>query len=154
MRPVRRRALWLEGFASRFWEPDLGGDLVARGAFRETLGVRPATRVRLLHQHDPDAVVGAWIGLKETEDGLWARGVILPDTVRARQVQQQILDGRLQGLSIGYRTRRARKGPGGRRVLSALELLEVSLVTTPMLPSARIRAHGWLEPGSVPFSQA
>ena len=44
----------------------------------------------------------------------------------------------IDGLSIGYRTKRAEKDTQGRRLLHDLELWEVSLVTFPMLPEARV----------------
>jgi phage head maturation protease len=43
-------------------------------------------------------------------------------------------------LSIGYRTRKASKTAEGRRLLTELELWEVSLVTFPMLETARVAA--------------
>ena len=46
--------------------------------------------------------------------------------------------GAIDGLSIGYRTLKASKDAEGRRVLNEVELWEVSLVTFPMLPEARI----------------
>ena len=46
--------------------------------------------------------------------------------------------GALDGLSIGFRAVRARKD-GRLRVLSEVDLWEVSLVTFPMLPGARFR---------------
>ena len=48
--------------------------------------------------------------------------------------------GAIDGLSIGYRTRKAKKNAEGQRLLTELELWEVSLVTFPMLPSARVAA--------------
>ena len=48
--------------------------------------------------------------------------------------------GAIDGLSIGYRTLRA-EAKGGRRLLHEIELWEVSLVTFPMLPEARVRAE-------------
>ncbi|GAW36208.1 caudovirus prohead protease [Roseovarius sp. A-2] len=53
-----------------------------------------------------------------------------------------IAAGAIDGLSIGYRTLRATKSDKGRRLLQELELWEVSLVTFPMLPSARVAAKG------------
>ena len=50
--------------------------------------------------------------------------------------------GAIDGLSIGYRTVKARKDDAGRRSLMELELWEVSLVTFPMLPEARVAAKG------------
>ena len=46
------------------------------------------------------------------------------------------------GLSIGYRTKKAVKDGKGQRLLTELELWEVSLVTFPMLPSARVSSKG------------
>ncbi|MEP1930046.1 MAG: HK97 family phage prohead protease, partial [Roseibium sp.] len=43
---------------------------------------------------------------------------------------------------IGYRTVKATKNDKGQRLLTELELWEVSLVTFPMLPSARVAAKG------------
>ena len=65
--------------------------------------------------------------------------------------------GAIDGLSIGYRTRKASKQPAGTRLLSALDLWEVSLVTFPMLPDARVGAKsgdgpdGWLDDISAAF---
>ena len=50
--------------------------------------------------------------------------------------------GAIEGLSIGYRTVKATKDEQGRRRLLELELWEVSLVTFPMLPDARVGAKG------------
>jgi HK97 family phage prohead protease len=61
------------------------------------------------------------------------------DTVsKGREAAALIEAGAIDGLSIGYRTVRASKNDKGQRLLSELELWEVSLVTFPMLPSARI----------------
>jgi phage head maturation protease len=49
--------------------------------------------------------------------------------------------GAIDGLSIGFRTNRARVEPGTRvRKLHALELWEISIVTFPLLAGARVRA--------------
>ena len=50
--------------------------------------------------------------------------------------------GAIDGLSIGYRTVKAERDGKGQRLLSELELWEVSLVTFPMLPEARVSAKG------------
>ena len=46
--------------------------------------------------------------------------------------------GAIDGLSIGYRTVRAERSPEGHRLLTEVELWEVSLVTFPMLPEAKV----------------
>jgi len=61
---------------------------------------------------------------------------------RGREAAALIAAGAIDGLSIGYRTVRAGRNDKGRRLLQELELWEVSLVTFPMLPSARVAAKG------------
>ena len=50
--------------------------------------------------------------------------------------------GPASGVNVpsGYRTLRAEKRAGGQRLLHEIELWEVSLVTFPMLPEARVRS--------------
>src|SRR5690606_34043880 len=61
------------------------------------------------------------------------------DASRAREVLSLMRGGALDGLSIGFRAVRAKKdaGSGVRRILEA-DLWEISVVTFPMLPGARI----------------
>ena len=67
---------------------------------------------------------------------LFVRGRIEDWSAEARFAGALSRAGALDGLSIGYRTARARRD-GRLRVLSGVELWEVSLVTFPMLPGAR-----------------
>lgn len=53
------------GYASLFGRADLGGDVVAPGAFAESLRRRGAAGVRLLWQHDPAEPIGRWLELAE-----------------------------------------------------------------------------------------
>ena len=57
-------------------------------------------------------------------------------SAEARFAQALSRAGALDGLSIGFRSQRARRD-GRLRVLVEVELWEVSLVTFPMLPAAR-----------------
>ena len=137
--------LAIEGYASVFWAPDGGRDVVAAGAFGESLALRPPARVEMLHGHDPYAVIGVWDEVKENERGLFVRGRIFEAaplaTPAARLCAALVRRRALDGLSIGFRTVRARSDPahGGLRVLTEIDLQEVSLVRTPLLPSARLR---------------
>ena len=67
---------------------------------------------------------------------------LLEGVERAREAAALIAAGAIDGLSIGYRTVKATKNDKGQRLLTELELWEVSLVTFPMLPSARVGAKG------------
>ena len=127
--PAPPRDVPVEGYASLFWTRDLGGDVVAKGAFRESLATAPGP-LKMLHQHDARAPVGVWDEVREDARGLYVKGRVLTQTPDGRLVGALVKAGALDGLSIGFRTRRARSAEGGRvRVLSDVDLWEVSLVT-------------------------
>ncbi len=127
------------GYASLFGEVDLGKDIVERGAFARSLGERGAAGIRMLYQHNPAEPIGRWLTVAEDRRGLFVRGQLASGTERAREVLALMREGALDGLSIGYRTVRARKDAQGgvRRILEA-DLWEISVVTFPMLPGARV----------------
>ncbi|MFV0334743.1 MAG: HK97 family phage prohead protease [Tropicimonas sp.] len=134
----------IEGYASLFGLRDQGGDVVQPGAYRASLKALAARerRVKMLWQHDPAQPIGVWDEVREDERGLWVKGRILTDVEKGREAAALIGAGAIDGLSIGYRTRRAEKDAQGQRLLHDLELWEVSLVTFPMLPEARVGAKG------------
>ncbi|MEL6364680.1 MAG: HK97 family phage prohead protease [Pseudomonadota bacterium] len=138
----------IEGLAAVFGEPDENGDVIRPGAFRATLIQRPASAVRMLYQHKADEPIGRWRRLRETERGLLAEGEISLDTERGREAWSLARFGALDGLSIGFRTRIARPAPGGRELL-AVDLWEISMVTFPMAPGARLTRIGELEDAPV-----
>lgn len=130
------------GYASVFGLADQGGDVVMPGAYGRALARlgRRGGAIKMLWQHDPAQPIGVWDEIREDEKGLWVSGRILGDIARGREAAALIAAGAIDGLSIGYRTVRAEKGAKGQRVLHELELWEVSLVTFPMLPEARVSA--------------
>lgn len=127
------------GYASLFGRVDLGKDVVERGAFAKSLRTRGAAGIRMLFQHDPNQPIGTWTELKEDSRGLFVRGRLAKDVARARDVHNLLRGGALDGLSIGFRAVKARKeqASGVRHILEA-DLWEISIVTFPMLPEARI----------------
>ena len=133
----------IEGYASLFGIADLGRDVVEAGAFRASLQRRGADGVRMLWQHDPTEPVGRWLSIVEDARGLKVRGRLNLSVRRAREIAALIGDGALDGLSIGFRVVDFRKDrTGGLRRLLALDLWEISIVTFPMLPGARVAAAG------------
>ncbi|MCF3596118.1 HK97 family phage prohead protease [Rhodobacteraceae bacterium LMO-12] len=134
----------IEGYASLFDACDQGGDIVKKGAYAASLKrLRAEGRnVKMLWQHDPAQPIGIWSEVREDEKGLYVKGHLLDSVGRGREAAALIEAGAIDGLSIGYRTVRASKNDKGRRLLTELELWEVSLVTFPMLPSARVGAKG------------
>ncbi len=130
----------ISGYASLFGKSDQGGDTVERGAYGASLA--QGRGVKMLWQHDPAQPIGVWDEVREDERGLWVKGRLLTDVAKGREAASLIGAGAIDGLSIGYRTVKARKDDKGGRLLSELELWEVSLVTFPMLPDARVGAKG------------
>lgn len=127
------------GYASLFGKADLARDVVEPGAFDRALRVRGAGGVRMLYQHDPAEPIGTWLELREDARGLYVRGRLARGVARAREVLELMRDGALDGLSIGFRTVKARKDArsGLRRIVEA-DLWEISVVTFPMQPEARV----------------
>ena len=134
----------IEGYASLFGQEDRGGDVVEKGAYAVSLDLleKAGRRVRMLWQHDPAEPIGVWDEVREDGRGLYVKGRLLTDVTRAREAVSLLEAGAIEGLSIGYRTVRSKKDDNGRRRLMELELWEVSLVTFPMLPDARVGAKG------------
>ena len=127
------------GYASLFNRVDLGRDRVLPGAFAASLARRGVGGVRMLYQHDPAQVIGTWRVLREDPAGLWVEGHLSPDVEKAREVRALMKAGALDGLSIGFHTVRARKdAASGVRSIVEADLWEVSVVTFPMLPDARV----------------
>ena len=135
-----------EGYASLFDTEDLGHDVIAPGAFRDSLARRGAAGIKMLFQHDPAEPIGVWTSLKEDARGLHARGRLMPEVARAREVLALMRAGALDGLSIGFRAVQGRRDArtGIRRLLK-VDLWEISVVTFPLLPEARVahvKSHG------------
>jgi uncharacterized protein len=130
----------IRGYASRFGEPDQSGDVVAPGAFGAALERLAAAgrSVKMLWQHDPARPIGVWRQVVENKTGLWVQGEVLTDLSLGREAAILMEAGAVDGLSIGYRVVRSERNRAtGGRTLVEIDLWEVSLVTFPMLPTAR-----------------
>jgi len=127
------------GYASLFDKVDQGKDAVVRGAFAASLRGRPASSVRMLFQHDPDQPIGVWKKIVEDAKGLYVEGKITRGVGRSEEILELMRAGAVDGLSIGFKTKRAKVNPETkvRWILSA-DLWEISVVTFPLLEEARI----------------
>ncbi|MEM6466791.1 MAG: HK97 family phage prohead protease, partial [Pseudomonadota bacterium] len=96
--------------------------------------------IRMLWQHDPTQPIGIWDEVREDPKGLYVRGRLLTEVQRGREALALLEAGAIDGLSIGYRTKKAEPTASGRKLLE-VELWEVSVVTFPMLPQARVNTH-------------
>lgn len=133
---IERNPVRFAGYAARFDRLDNGGDIVRPGAFREALA--RGREIPVLWQHKPGAPVGTVDSIREDERGLRVIGSIAGRGL-GREVSELVRSRKVNGLSFGYRVRESRKVDGVRELLS-LDLIEVSLVTSPMQPLARIHA--------------
>jgi HK97 family phage prohead protease len=146
LRDVSRNGRF-EGYASLFSREDLGRDVIVPGAFRETLARRGARGIRLLYQHDPAEPIGTWDRIHEDARGLFVRGRIMSEVTRGREVLALMHEGAIDGLSIGFHATKAhRDRRTGIRRIETIDLWEISVVTFPMQPEARIRTMTDREP--------
>lgn len=123
----------VEGLAWPFGTPDRVGDVIEKGAFAGA-----ALPLPMLFGHDMNDPVGAWTEATEAADGLRLKGrLLVEDVARAREVHALVKAGAVRGLSIGFLPKKAAPRRGG-RTITALDLLECSLVSIPMHPGARI----------------
>ncbi len=129
------------GYASLFNKKDGQGDVVMPGAFAGSLKTRGVEGIRMLFQHDPAEPIGTWIDIEERTRGLYVRGRLNIDVQRGRELMALLETGGIDGLSIGFKTIRARNDRAeGVRKLLEIDLWEISLVTFPMLEGARVSA--------------
>lgn len=125
------------GYASTFGNVDLGGDVVLKGAFRESLGQR---RPRLLWQHDQSEPIGVVAHMKEDDHGLFG-DFLISRTTRGRDAYQLLKDGAIDSMSIGYIPTEVEYDDAAEvRKLRAVDLLEISVVSMPMNEMAVITA--------------
>lgn len=124
----------ITGIAWPFGEPDSVGDIIKKGAFSTVSADLP-----MLFGHNPHDLIGTWTETVETADGLTVKGKLHMDQPRARSVLSMIKSDLISGLSIGFRTKASTK-QGRNRVISALDLAEISVVRNPSHPKARITA--------------
>lgn len=125
----------VEGYGSVFDVVDSYADVVEKGAFARTLKEDRAPA--MLWQHDPAEPIGVWETLREDDTGLFVRGRFA-GTQRGQEAYELVKIGALSGLSIGYSVRDARMEKNGVRVLTDIDLWEVSPVTFPANDAARI----------------
>ncbi|MBX5223786.1 phage major capsid protein [Rhizobium sp. NLR8a] len=132
----------IEGVAWDFSSPDRVGDIIEPAAFAGAVG----KSIPALFAHDQSQVVGVFDSIVVEADGLKVKGRLLVDTVeRAREVRSMIQVKAVQGLSIGFMTRKAAPRKGGGRTIQELDLLETSIVAIPAHPGARITSQKELE---------
>ena len=138
-----------DGYASLFGIVDSHGDVMAPGAFKNTLAEARAQgrAIPMYMQHgsllggDPRPV-GVWSDVAEDDKGLKVSGKIVGlGTEEGKYNYALVREGAIGGLSVGYKMIKARYGKTPsepKRTLQEIKLFEISLVDSPSLASARI----------------
>lgn len=139
-----------EGYGSVFGNRDSFGDVVAKGAFKRTL--KEDHRPAMLWQHDSQTPIGVYTEVKEDKTGLFVKGKFTAGVRKADEALLLLRDGALDGLSIGFQTKKSDLDEEtGERIITEAKLYEVSLVTFPANDGARVMAvkNGWLSPREI-----
>lgn len=145
------------GYASVFGEPDSYGDTIKPGAFKKTLAKRSATGgPSMFWNHNPDTPIGVWTELAEDARGLKVTGRLVTETTRGAEALALLKAGAVNGLSIGFRAKASERGPNGGRILTEIELVEISLVSLPAASKARVTSvrHDRQPAGHAAFIEA
>lgn len=131
-----------EGYGSVFGNVDSYNEIVAQGAFAESIkeigtSGRP---LPVLWNHNSDEPIGKYLDLVEDDKGLKVRGELLTSSVnRAKEIAAMIEAGIISGLSIGYYVKGYQIDEETRVwTLTKLKLREISVVTFPANDEARI----------------
>ena len=137
-----------EGYGSVFNITDRGGDIVAAGAFAETLAAaKAAGRLpAMLWQHRQAEPIGVYTEMEEDSIGLKVKGRLALKTARGAEAYELMKMGAISGLSIGYRVRDdSWDRVTGVRTIKKADLHELSLVTMPMNDASRVSAVKTIE---------
>ncbi|SCX27133.1 HK97 family phage prohead protease [Agrobacterium rosae] len=129
------------GHAAVFDERNSFNEIVKRGAFTRTLSEHQTRNIRppMLWSHRTDEIIGVWTDIREDATGLAVTGKLITETARGKEAHALLKAGALNGLSIGFRARTAERGANGLRILTDIELVEISLVALPSAGNARIK---------------
>jgi HK97 family phage prohead protease len=130
------------------YDKDRGGDVIQRGAWASTIAAWKASKrnVPVLYDHKAESVIGHADPhtMRETDQGLEieAKLFISPDedgSERARDAWRAVKANALS-VSFGYLAD-DRMLEDGTRLLTRIDLLEVTLTPSPMNPNARVLSH-------------
>lgn len=123
------------GYASVFNGIDAYGDMIAPGAYAETLADRERPIQLRWNHYGP--VIGKWLSIEEDERGLKVDGELTPGHSVAENTAALLRHGAVSGLSIGYRVREYDERED-HTLLRKIELIEISVVEEPADNAARI----------------
>lgn len=124
------------GYASVFNVKDNEGDIVLPGAFYNSL--KQNRCIKLLWQHKQDSPIGKLNKIYEDTKGLYIEGVIFSNLENTATARKMLLEKVVDSFSIGY-TVEDQFFNQDTRFLKSINLFEVSIVTFPANPNAKIK---------------
>jgi HK97 family phage prohead protease len=131
-----------EGYGSVFGVKDSYDEVVAPGAFADTLAAQKLSgkMPALLWQHRSGEPIGVYTDMSEDNIGLKVSGQLALKTARGAEAYELLKMKAISGLSIGFVPREdSYDRVTGIRTLKKVDLWEVSLVTFPANDAARIQ---------------
>jgi HK97 family phage prohead protease len=130
------------GYGSVFGVVDSYNEIVAQGAFKDSLAAHKAknTMPAMLWQHRSSEPMGVFTKMEEDSVGLFVEGQIAMKTQRGAEAYELLKMRAISGLSIGFVPRNeTRDKVTGITTLTAVDLWETSLVTFPANDAARVQ---------------
>lgn len=127
---------YIEGYASTFGNVDRHNDIVVKGAFEKTLRTR---KPKLLWQHNMDEPIGVVDTIYEDERGLYMVAKMPKANTDVSNIFSLVKAGAVSDFSIGFNAVQTEVNEDtGIRMIKEVDLWEVSLVTIPANPAARL----------------
>lgn len=129
----------ISGYASVFDVVDSHNDIIIKCAFDNTL-LHGSHKIKFLWQHDPKFPIGKIIKIHEDGYGLFIEASITCGTEKGREAIDLFSKNIINGLSIGFNTVKSYIRDDGKRIITELELWEISMVTFPANPLSEARS--------------
>ena len=145
---------FFSGYGAVFGNIDWYNDVILPGAFKASLEKWQSKNKMppVLWNHNDSEPIGVYTQIYEDEKGLFVEGKLLIDDVpRAKSTYALLKAGAIDGLSIGYSTKKANQQGNGVRELIEVDIGEISIVTQPANDRSLITSvKNKLEDGELP----
>ena len=125
----------VEGYASVFNVKDNHGEIISPGAYKNASRKR---KIAFLWQYDQTKPIGVIDEIYEDEKGIFMKATINGTTQNGRDAISLIEQGAIEGFSVGFYVKKCHLSKSGERVITEMDLVEVSLVTFPSNEQALI----------------
>ena len=138
----------IQGYASTYGTIDHHQEVIEKNAFKRTLNEwRCKNKLpKMLWQHSMVEPIGVWEDLKEDSIGLKVKGRLLLDVQKGKEAYALLKSGAVDGLSIGFRVAESYVDKSSKvRIITDLDLYEISLVTYGANPEAQVTSVKYAE---------